>query len=73
MVATRASALWGRGSAVSFVTKPNSADLAGLGAQIERGDVRPVVERTYPLAETADALRYLGTGHARGKLVVAVA
>jgi NADPH:quinone reductase-like Zn-dependent oxidoreductase len=32
----------------------------------------PVVERTYPLREAAHALRYLGEGHARGKLVVTV-
>jgi NADPH:quinone reductase-like Zn-dependent oxidoreductase len=32
-----------------------------------------VVERTYPLPKAADALRYLGEGHARGKLVVTVA
>ena len=32
--------------------------------------IRPVIERTYPLAETADALRHLGEGHAVGKLVI---
>jgi NADPH:quinone reductase-like Zn-dependent oxidoreductase len=32
--------------------------------------VTPVVERTYPLRQAADAFRYLGEGHARGKLVI---
>jgi Zinc-binding dehydrogenase len=39
----------------------------------EAGTVTPLVDRTYPLAEAADALRHLGEGHARGKLVVSVA
>jgi hypothetical protein len=34
--------------------------------------VTPVVERTYPLGEAADAFRYLGAGHAQGKLVITV-
>ncbi|MCE7082766.1 zinc-binding dehydrogenase [Streptomyces sp. ST2-7A] len=40
--------------------------LTGL---IEAGKVTPVIGRTYPLAETAEALRYLGTDHAPGKVV----
>ena len=40
---------------------------------LEAGTVTPVVERTYPLTEAADALRHLGEGHAQGKLVVTVA
>ena len=39
---------------------------------LEAGTVTPVVERAYALREAAHALRYLGEGHARGKLVVAV-
>jgi len=39
---------------------------------LEEGTIRPVVERSYPLSEAADALRYLGEGHARGKLVITV-
>jgi NADPH:quinone reductase-like Zn-dependent oxidoreductase len=34
--------------------------------------VTPVVERTYPLGEAADAFRHLGAGHAQGKLVITV-
>jgi len=34
--------------------------------------VRPVIDRTYPLAEAAEAMRYLEAGHARGKIILAV-
>ena len=39
---------------------------------LEAGTVTPSVEGTYPLTEAADALRHLGQGHARGRLVVSV-
>ena len=39
---------------------------------IERGDVTPVVGRTFPLVEAADALRLIEGGHAAGKVVVTV-
>jgi NADPH:quinone reductase-like Zn-dependent oxidoreductase len=55
-----------------FVTKENGADLATLAAMIEAGQVRPVIDRTYPLAQAAEAMRYLGAGHARGKIILAV-
>ena len=55
-----------------FVTKENGADLAALAAMIEAGQVRPVIDRTYPLRECADAIRHLETGHARGKIVISV-
>jgi len=40
---------------------------------IEFGKVVPVIDKCYPLAETADAIRYLEEGHARGKVVITVA
>jgi NADPH:quinone reductase-like Zn-dependent oxidoreductase len=40
---------------------------------IEDGKVMPVVGRTYPLADTAEGLRYVEHGHARGKAVITVA
>ena len=39
---------------------------------IEAGKVKPVIDRRYPLSEAAEALRYLGAGHARGKVVITV-
>ena len=55
-----------------FVAKFNKADLQMLAEMMEAGKVTPVIDRTYPLTETADAMRYLGEGHAQGKIVVTV-
>ncbi len=50
--------------------RPNSADLGMIASLIDEGRVRPVIDRTYPFAETATALRHVRDGHARGKVVV---
>ena len=52
--------------------KTSQADLQFLTELIEAGKVRPVIDRCYQLGETAEALRYLGTGHARGKIVITI-
>ncbi|MCB0114009.1 MAG: NAD(P)-dependent alcohol dehydrogenase [Caldilineaceae bacterium] len=52
--------------------KPNAADLVYLNEHIEAGKIKPVIDRCYPLAETADAMRYLEEGHAKGKIVIKV-
>jgi NADPH:quinone reductase-like Zn-dependent oxidoreductase len=56
--------------AVFFIAKPSSADLETLAQLIEDGKVKPAIDRRYALNEVADAFRYLGEGHARGKVVV---
>jgi NADPH:quinone reductase-like Zn-dependent oxidoreductase len=48
-------------------------DLLTLTGLIEAGKLTPVVDRTYPLADTAEGLRHVERGHARGKVVVIVA
>jgi NADPH:quinone reductase-like Zn-dependent oxidoreductase len=48
-------------------------DLAILGEMMKSGKVKPVIDKTYPLTQIADALRYLEEGHARGKVVITVA
>ena len=58
--------------AVFFISRSTREDLTALRELLEAGTVTPVVERTYPLREAAHAFRYLGEGHARGKLVIAV-
>ena len=58
--------------AVFFVAKFNRPDLDALRELMESGRVRPVVEKVYALDEAPDALRRLGEGHARGKLVISV-
>jgi len=45
--------------------------LEGITERIERGAIRPVVDRVFPLADIVEAHRYSETGHARGKIVVA--
>ena len=53
-----------------FLATLNTEDLMFLTGLIEAGKVKPVVEKRYPLAETAAALRYVGDGHAQGKVVI---
>ncbi len=55
-----------------FLAKLNKEDLEAVGKLLEDGSVTPVVERSYSLGETADALSYLGEGHAQGKIVLTV-
>jgi len=54
------------------VSKPNQRDLVCMKELLEEGKVVPVIDRRYPLGETAEALRYFGEGHARGKVVITV-
>ena len=53
--------------------QPNQADRLVLKEMLEKGQIVPVIDRTYPLAETAEAIRYLETLRARGKVIIAVA
>ena len=53
-------------------SKMNVEDLQALNELIEAGKVTPVVGQSYSLSETPDAIRHLATGHAGGKLVIAV-
>ena len=48
----------------------SQADLLVLKEMIEAGKLKPVIDRVYPLGETAEAMRYLGAGHAHGKVVI---
>jgi NADPH:quinone reductase-like Zn-dependent oxidoreductase len=54
------------------VTKPNRADLQVLADMMQTGTVTPVIDRCYPLAAAADAMRHLEGGHAHGKVVITV-
>lgn len=54
-------------------SKVKHEDLVTLGELIEAGKVTPLVDRTFPLSEAPEAIRYLESGHARGKIVVVVA
>ena len=52
--------------------KANQKDLAEIKKLLEAGKIVPVIDKRYTLRETAEALRYLGEGHARGKVVIIV-
>lgn len=56
-----------------LLAKINSEDLAILADLVQSGKVTPVVDRSYTLRETAEAIRYVESGHVRGKVVIAVA
>jgi NADPH:quinone reductase-like Zn-dependent oxidoreductase len=70
IVRIKLAAKLGRRTASFFIAKPNRADLAELRELLESGQVRPVVEQRYELAQIAEAMRGMGEGHARGKTVV---
>ncbi|MGB7339451.1 MAG: NAD(P)-dependent alcohol dehydrogenase [Phototrophicaceae bacterium] len=52
--------------------KPNKSDLTFLKTLLATGQLQAVIDRSYPLAETSEAIRYLETGRARGKVVITV-
>jgi NADPH:quinone reductase-like Zn-dependent oxidoreductase len=55
-----------------FLVSPKLEDLVVLKELIEAGKVNPVIDRTYPLGETPEAIDHVRGGHARGKITVAV-
>jgi len=54
------------------IAKMNQKDLVFVKELLEAGKIVPVIERRYPLRETASAIRYLEEGHARGKVIIMV-
>ena len=56
----------------TYRIKTSKEDLMTLGDLVRSGKLKPVIERTYKLSDAQEAMRYLGEGHARGKLVVTV-
>jgi NADPH:quinone reductase-like Zn-dependent oxidoreductase len=53
-----------------FLSHPRKEDLDVLRTLVEAGKVTPVIDRTYPLSEVPDAMRYLERQHPGGKLVI---
>ncbi|NQU29568.1 MAG: NAD(P)-dependent alcohol dehydrogenase [Anaerolineae bacterium] len=62
-----------RQHAAPFLAVPSPEDILFLNEMIEAGKVTPVIDKTYPLNETAEAFKYLGKEHAQGKIVITVA
>jgi NADPH:quinone reductase-like Zn-dependent oxidoreductase len=55
-----------------MMAQGNKADLNILADLMQSGKVTPVIDRTYPLSEIREAIRYLEQGHARGKVIISV-
>ena len=55
-----------------FVAKSNQEDLAFMKELMEAGKITPVIDRRYQLSETPQAIKYLGEGKARGKIVITI-
>jgi len=56
----------------TMMARIDQKDLGFIKELLEAGKVRPVIDRRYPLSEAPEALRYLGEGHARGKIVITI-
>jgi NADPH:quinone reductase-like Zn-dependent oxidoreductase len=56
----------------SFFSKPKREDLVVLKELLEAGKLTPVIDRTFPLSETAEAIRYVGERSTQGKTVISV-
>jgi NADPH:quinone reductase-like Zn-dependent oxidoreductase len=56
----------------NLLAKPNTRDLGFVKGLLEAGQVVPVIDRGYPLSAGVEAIRYLGKGHAKGKVVISM-
>ena len=72
LVETAVLSRFGKQKMPFFLAKNSKEDLMVLTELIETEKIRPVIDRTYPLRETAEAIRYLEAGHARAKVVITV-
>lgn len=73
MVKTFAQSLVISQKAGMFIADENAADLAVLHEWFQAGDLTTVIDRTYRLSDAAEAMRYLGTQRARGKVILTIA
>jgi NADPH:quinone reductase-like Zn-dependent oxidoreductase len=72
LIRAKVSFAFGSQKLLMFVASPKQENLVVLRGFLEAGTVTPVIDRTYSLNQTAEAIRYVGQGHARGKVVVTV-
>jgi NADPH:quinone reductase-like Zn-dependent oxidoreductase len=72
IVGTRLSALGRSQKVINFVAKITRDDLQAMRELLEAGTLKSVIDRRYELPDVPEALRYLGTTHARGKVVIVV-
>jgi len=72
VIGSKVAQLWVDQEMPFFIADVNRADLEVLATLVREGKMRTVIDRRFPLEETAAALEYLGLGRARGKVVVTV-
>ena len=72
LVKVRLAAVGSSQKVVFFIARFNKPDMVVLRELLESGKVTSVIDRRYELSEIADALRYIGEGHAQGKIVLSV-
>jgi NADPH:quinone reductase-like Zn-dependent oxidoreductase len=63
----------GPGRRIAYMARVRHEDLMALKDLAESGKLSPVIDRRHALSEVPEAIRYVGTGHARGKVVIRVA
>ncbi|MFH0767876.1 MAG: NAD(P)-dependent alcohol dehydrogenase [Bacillota bacterium] len=56
----------------TLMAKSSSSDLRFLIDLVKSGEIKPIIDRRYPLEETSEAVRYLSEGHAKGKVLITV-
>lgn len=72
LVRAKAAGTFGSQRVEAFISSSNAADLTFLRDLMQRGQLRSVIDRSYPFAQAAEAIAYLETGRARGKVIVDV-
>ena len=70
MIAAPLLSLFGSKTMTGILAKMNQQDLNVMHDLMKSGKVKPVIDRSYKLSEVPEAIRYLETGHARGKVVI---
>lgn len=70
IVTARALSVFTRQRLRPFASIEKRQDLLALAEMLATGQITPVIDRTYPLDDAAEALRYVGAGHTRGKVVI---
>ena len=73
MATMRLLSLFTRQTLKTLFTTPNRKDLLFLKALVEAGNLKPVIERRYPLSQVAEALWHVGGRHSRGQTVIQIA
>jgi NADPH:quinone reductase-like Zn-dependent oxidoreductase len=72
IIKIRLAALRASQKVIFFVAQFNKEDMMILQELLAAGKITPVIDRQYKLSEVREAMRYLGTGHAKGKVVIIV-